>query len=72
MTDHWRNVGMGFMPSHVANLLLFAMSSNLLVYFENYGQYDWTRYFTGTPARRVDGGEAAVGERFARRGVRSS
>ena len=72
VTDHWRNVGMGFMPSHVANLLLFAMSSNLLVYFENYGRYDWTRYFTGyagLDARWTAAKRRLWAERFGRRGV---
>ena len=45
--DHWRNVGMGFMPSHVATVVLFALSAGFYVYVENYGRYDWTRYFHG-------------------------
>ena len=45
--DHWRNVGMGFMPSHVAALVLYALGTGLYVYVENYGRYDWTRYFGG-------------------------
>ena len=45
--DHWRNVGMGFMPAHIATLVLYAMATGLYVYVENYGRYDWTRYFTG-------------------------
>ena len=45
--DHWKNVGMGFMPSHVAVVVLFAMSTGMYVYVENYGRYDWTRYFHG-------------------------
>ena len=58
--DHWINVGMGFMPSHVATVVLFCLSAGIYVYFENYGRYDWTRYFHGmsgldlrwTPARQ--------------------
>ena len=38
---------MGFMPSHVATVVLFALSAGIYVYFENYVRYDWTRYFTG-------------------------
>ena len=45
--DHWKNVGMGFMPSHVATVVLFALTAGIYVYVENYGRYDWTRYFTG-------------------------
>ncbi len=45
--DHWKNVGMGFMPPHVANLIVWAMSCGMYVYFENYGRYDWSRYFGG-------------------------
>ena len=45
--DHWRNVGMGFMPSHVATVVLFALYTGVYVYVENYGRYDWTRYFFG-------------------------
>ena len=60
VSDHWRNVGMGFMPAHVASTLVLAMSANIYVYFDNYGRYDWARYFYGhhgldlrwTPARR--------------------
>ena len=40
-------VGMGFMPSHVATVVLFALTAGIYVYVENYGRYDWTRYFTG-------------------------
>jgi len=60
VSDHWRNVGMGFMPTHVASTLVLAMAANIYVYFDNYGRYDWARYFYGhhgldlrwTPARR--------------------
>ena len=60
VNDHWRNVGMGFMPTHVANTLVLAMATGIYVYFDNYGRYDWSRYFYGqygldlrwTPARR--------------------
>tara|TARA_B110001452_G_scaffold35067_1_gene27010 strand:- start:137 stop:268 length:132 start_codon:yes stop_codon:yes gene_type:complete len=27
------------------------MATGMYVYFENYGRYDWTRYFTGLLAR---------------------
>jgi hypothetical protein len=58
--DHWVNVGMGFMPSHVATVVLFCLTAGIYVYFENYGRYDWARYFYGeggldlrwTPARQ--------------------
>ena len=60
VNDHWRNVGMGFMPTHVANTLVLAMATGIYIYFDNYGRYDWSRYFYGqygldlrwTPARR--------------------
>ena len=41
VSDHWRNVGMGFMPTHVASTLVLAMAANIYVYFDNYGRYDW-------------------------------
>ena len=70
--DHWKNVGMGFMPSHVATLILFALSAGVYVYVENYGRYDWTRYFVGhagldlrwTPAK-----QRVWKQRFAAAGV---
>ena len=60
ISDHWRNVGMGFMPGHVANTMVMALATGIYVYFDNYGRYDWTRYFYGqygldmrwTPARQ--------------------
>ena len=45
--DHWKNVGMGFMPQHVATVMLWALATGMYVYVENYGRYDWTRYFEG-------------------------
>ncbi|KAL1510577.1 hypothetical protein AB1Y20_006878 [Prymnesium parvum] len=45
--DYWKNVGMGFMPEHVASVLRFAIQTGIYIYFENYGRYDWTRYFYG-------------------------
>lgn len=45
--DHWRNVGMGFMPGQIQNVLHFGLSTGFQVYFENYGRYDWQRYFYG-------------------------
>ena len=32
--DHWKNVGMGFMPSHVATVLLFCLSAGIHLYVE--------------------------------------
>ena len=40
--DHWKNVGMGFMPQHVAAVVLFCASAGIYFYVENYGRYDWT------------------------------
>lgn len=85
--DRWKNVGMGFMPEHVASIVRFAVQAcsprsstptrrsaallaiavcwrlprhltlcvapfsfaktSVYVYFENYGRYDWTKYFYG-------------------------
>uniref|UniRef100_A0A7S4F3G6 Uncharacterized protein n=1 Tax=Chrysotila carterae TaxID=13221 RepID=A0A7S4F3G6_CHRCT len=45
--DQWINVGMGFIPGHVGNLLHFVMMTGIHIYFENYGKYDWQKYFYG-------------------------
>ena len=45
--DRWQNVGMGFIPFHVSDVIKFALWSGIYVYFENYGRYDWQKYFYG-------------------------
>tara|TARA_B100000513_G_scaffold195678_1_gene126957 strand:+ start:280 stop:1992 length:1713 start_codon:yes stop_codon:yes gene_type:complete len=45
--DYWKNVGMGFMPGQVANMMHYALATNLILYFDNYGRYDWSKYFYG-------------------------
>jgi len=36
--DHWLNVGMGFMPGHVKEMVHFGLATGIHVYFENYGR----------------------------------
>jgi len=66
--DRWKNVGMGFMPEHVASIVRFAVQASVYVYFENYGRYDWTRYFygyLGLDVRWTEARSAAWQRKFA-------
>jgi hypothetical protein len=36
--DHWRNVGMGFMPGQIRDMVHLGMATGIHVYFENYGR----------------------------------